>query len=372
MCLRSRQFTGAWAKRRSGCAGRVRRGVPPSGVAFTGTGCLGAGGEAEGSRRRYQQRQQWGPEPDAEPWELAPVIAIENHRLKQAQQPTAAFDLVSAPVPHSGARRPPPAGHRCVGGHLSIGLADRVNSDLHYDYTTVGHVTIDVLDDGSRQAGGAAFYSALQAARLGQRALIITRGVESEIEQALAAYSHELELQILPARHTTTLLTSGSGADRSQRVLAWAGPIAQDLAVDTAVLHLAPVARESPTRWRGPAAFVALTPQGLVRRWSAPRNRIRACPPTPAAMAVARHCNAMVLSEHERASCTRLIAAATAAGAVVAVTAGERPNVIINPGQRVELELEVPPIVAPREDLGAGDVFAAAFFIALADRQDPR
>ena len=47
---------------------------------------------------------------------------------------------------------------------------------MQFDYTTVGHVTIDVLDDGSRRAGGTAFYSALQAARLGRRALIVTRG----------------------------------------------------------------------------------------------------------------------------------------------------------------------------------------------------
>ena len=47
---------------------------------------------------------------------------------------------------------------------------------LRFDYATVGHVTVDVLPDGSRRAGGAAFYSALQAARLGLRTLVITRG----------------------------------------------------------------------------------------------------------------------------------------------------------------------------------------------------
>ena len=36
-------------------------------------------------------------------------------------------------------------------------------------YVTVGHVTIDVLPDGERRPGGTAFYSALQAARLGLR-----------------------------------------------------------------------------------------------------------------------------------------------------------------------------------------------------------
>ena len=40
--------------------------------------------------------------------------------------------------------------------------------------------------------------------------------------------------------------TASAGAARSQRMLAWAGEIAEESAVDTAILHLAPVARETP------------------------------------------------------------------------------------------------------------------------------
>jgi 1D-myo-inositol 3-kinase len=249
-----------------------------------------------------------------------------------------------------------------------------VNVALHYDYTTVGHVTIDVLENGSRQAGGAAFYSALQAARLGLAVQIVTRGVQREIEQALEPYRQELHLQIQPARHTTTLQTSGSGSERVQRVLAWAGPVREDLAVDTSILHLAPVARESPSSWRGQAAFVGLTPQGLVREWSGPRRQIRIAPPTGLdarrAMLVAEQCSALVVSEHERASCASLIAGASAAGALVAVTAGELPTTIIRPRGGERVELHVPAVELPRDDLGAGDVFAAAFFVALADGRD--
>jgi sugar/nucleoside kinase (ribokinase family) len=243
-----------------------------------------------------------------------------------------------------------------------------VKADLHFDYTTVGHVTIDVFDDGSRAPGGAAFYSALQAARLGLRTLIVTRGLEREIEEALAPYSHELELRILPARQTTTLHTSGQGEERSQRVLAWAGAIAQDLQLDSSILHLAPVARETPSRWRGRAVFVGLTPQGLVRDWSGPRKRIRTCAPARSAERVAESCQAIVVSEHERHCCAKLIERAGDAGAVVAVTAGERPNTLLEPGG-VSIELAVPPVADTVEDLGAGDVYAAAFFIALAQGQ---
>jgi hypothetical protein len=246
-----------------------------------------------------------------------------------------------------------------------------VNSHLHYDYTTVGHITVDVLEDQSSQAGGAAFYSALQAARLGQRTLIVTRGVPRQIEALIEPYRAELDVRILPASHTTTLQTSGSGAARRQRLLAWAGPIQQDLALSSSILHLAPVVRESPTRWRGTAEFVGLTPQGLARQWNGPRKHVVDALPTRAAMRVAPHCSALVLSQHEHSSCARLIDRASAAGAVTAITDGHRPTTIIEPRHAAHLKLAAPVIHAPRDDLGAGDVFAAAFFIALAQHQQP-
>ncbi len=243
---------------------------------------------------------------------------------------------------------------------------------MHFDYTTVGHVTIDVLEDGSRRAGGTAFYSALQAARLGLRALILTRGVEREIEEVIDPYRAELGLRILTSPHTTTLHTVGSGPARSQRMLAWAGPIADELTVESSILHLAPVARESPSRWRGRAGFVGLTAQGLVRKWSEHGHGGEITPATPprAAELLAGRCDAVVLSEHERASCERLIATAVGAGATVAVTAGARPITILTAGGEAA-EQEVAAIEHPVDDLGAGDVFAAALFVALAEGQAP-
>jgi sugar/nucleoside kinase (ribokinase family) len=231
-----------------------------------------------------------------------------------------------------------------------------------YDYTTVGHVTIDVLPDGSRLPGGSAFYSALQAARLGLRALIITRGEPREIERLLAPYSGELDVQVQEAEHTTTLQTRAAGAARRQRVLAWAGPIDGLPELDSSILHLAPVARETPDGWRGRADFVGLTPQGLLRDWSRPGAEISLVALTGAPPP---RCDALVLGEAERACCEDLIAHVRAEGAVVAVTAGHRPTTVLagevsftTPAPRARTR-------APGEDLGAGDVFAAALFIAL-------
>lgn len=240
---------------------------------------------------------------------------------------------------------------------------------MRFDYTTVGHVTVDVLSDGSRHPGGSAFYSALQAARLGQRALILTRGVPSEIEELMEPYRSELELETLAAEQTTTMETFGFGLARSQRVLAWAGPFGEDLLIDTAILHLAPVARETPPRWRGDAGFVGLTPQGLLRRWAGEDGKIAPAPADP--RRIPHTVQAMVLSEAERGSGGALIAEAVATGAIVAVTAGASDTTILLPGGEQPLTVKVPPVKDPSDDVGAGDVFAAAFFVALKEGQTP-
>ena len=271
-----------------------------------------------------------------------------------------------------------------------------------FDYVTVGHVTRDAVEHRTHsptyRPGGSAFYSALQAARLGLRTLIVTRGVPDEIEALLAPYRGEVELRVIPAEHTTTLSTRGAGATRTQRVLAWAGPMLEPLRVDTAILHLAPVARETPRDWEGHAAFVGITPQGLVRQWERDENvalvqldaasllgDIPLVPPGSEALAgdislveldpslLPARFDAAVVSEHECPSCHKLFSTARNRGAHVAVTAGPRPTTVHLPNSKAGsvVQTPAPPNVAVRDDVGAGDVFAAAFFIALAEGRAP-
>jgi hypothetical protein len=246
-------------------------------------------------------------------------------------------------------------------GHRATGAERGAQPPGRFDYTTVGHVTVDVLPDGTRQAGGSAFYSALQAGRLGLRAHLLTRGVEHEIERLLEPYRGELELSIQPALETTTLGTHGSGSERRQQLLAWAGAMEGETRLETAILHLAPVAQELPGRWRGQADFIGLTPQGLARQWPPGGGEVS---PAPAPARRGEGCDAVVISEVERSSCEELVARALQSGAVVAVTAGHRPTTILMPGGET-LAAPATPSGEAREDLGAGDVFAAAFFVAL-------
>jgi sugar/nucleoside kinase (ribokinase family) len=156
-------------------------------------------------------------------------------------------------------------------------------------------------------------------------------------------------------------------------VLSWAGEIGAELTLDTEILHLAPVARETDGRWRAGAAFVGVTPQGLVRSWSGQdgqivsRNLDRAELP--------QHCDAIVLSEAERESCAALLTPTAtdddSRGPVIAVTHGEAPTELHLPGGAT-VNVDVAPVERICDDLGAGDVFAAAFFIALHDGETPR
>jgi hypothetical protein len=274
--------------------------------------------------------------------------------------------------------------------------------DTRYDYVTVGHVTRDVIEDRTggvvSQPGGSAFYSALQAARLGLRTLIVTQGVPREIDKLLEPFSGELDLHVIPAERTTTLSTRGSGARRSQRLLAWAGPIVEPLTINTGILHLAPVARETPLAWQGRADFVGLTPQGLARHWEQGESVTLAQLDTGSLLGDVPMCvgasggadaalagdispveldpnalpqsfNAAVISEHECESCHALFALARRRGAYVAVTAGSRPATVHLPAPTAGsvVQTDIPHLVQLREDLGAGDVFAAAFFVALSE-----
>ncbi len=254
-----------------------------------------------------------------------------------------------------------------------------ISRSTNFDYVTVGHVTVDVLSaDSSRRPGGGAFYSALQAARLGLRALIVTQGSPPELEALLEPYRSEFELRIIPAAATTTLRTSWSGTLRSQRLLAWAGPIAQAVEVDTRILHFAPVARETTqAAWRGHADFVGLTPQGLARTWDEDKEtggEIVSAPLPGDRQSldglIPDGCKAVVASEHERIACAPLLSAAAAGGAVLAITAGAAATSVHLPDGEVT-RIQAPAVAEPKDDLGAGDVFAAAFFIALHEGQSP-
>jgi sugar/nucleoside kinase (ribokinase family) len=102
-----------------------------------------------------------------------------------------------------------------------------------------------------------------------------------------------------------------------------------------------------------------------MRKWPAGDGEIALVAPRRSVERVAARCDALVLSRYEHTAAAGLIQRGLDAGALVAITDESRPcTVLLGDGSR--LEVEVPTVGEPLDDLGAGDVFAAALFVALA------
>ena len=142
-------------------------------------------------------------------------------------------------------------------------------------------------------------------------------------------------------------------------------------AATAAILHLAPVARELAARPAGEWRFVGLTPQGLAARLGrSPAADVAraALPPARAAAARALRRARAQPRRSGRACDPGLERWPVAAGALVAVTAGRGRRPSCSPSARsAPLEISVSPSTRSVDDLGAGDVFAAALFVALAE-----
>src|SRR5690606_19319724 len=138
------------------------------------------------------------------------------------------------------------------------------------DYLVIGHLTRDILPDGTR-LGGTAAYAALTARALGLRV-----GVLTACEDCFA--SPELErqgIQVVGMRAdtTTTFENIQTPTGRIQYLHSIAPTIDLSMVPEqwltTPIVHLGPVAREvDPTLARAfPNSFVGLTPQGWLRTW---------------------------------------------------------------------------------------------------------
>jgi sugar/nucleoside kinase (ribokinase family) len=233
-----------------------------------------------------------------------------------------------------------------------------------YDYVVAGHVTIDLrAETGVRKPGGTALYGGLQAARLGCRTLVVTAGRPDEIAELLKPYAHEFDLIVQPREHTTTFETTGYGLERSQRRIAWAGELDDPGELEARIVHVAPVARETTAVRASEGSFVGVTPQGFVRSWDAAGDPVRV-EVDPAALPP--RCDGLVLDEVERRFSGAVVEGVVRAGAAVAVTAADEGVTVLGGGGRpVRLPAYEPTAVV--DDLGAGDVFATAFFVALSE-----
>lgn len=234
-------------------------------------------------------------------------------------------------------------------------------------YLAIGHVCQDIAP-GGRILGGAATYSTLTARALGWDATLVTR-VAPEVD--LSSLSG-IECVRLPSDTTTIFENVYTAGGRAQILHAAAGPVrvsdVRRLHLRADVVHLAPIADEVEPAWveAFPNATIGATPQGWLRQWDAAGRvspREWRC-----AQTILRRADAIVTSIDDVSGDWTQIELWAAVARVVVATQGRDGCTVYVRGAATHMPA---PNVTEVDPTGAGDIFAAAFFIRLHQAGDP-
>ncbi len=235
------------------------------------------------------------------------------------------------------------------------------------NYLIIGHLTRDLTPSGPR-LGGTVAYAGLTAHALGLKVGIVT------------AWGSELPLGNLksipiisyPAEHSTTFENIYSEAGRVQIVHTVAPRLDYYMIPEpwrqAPIVHLGPVAQEvEPGLVRHfPNSLVGVTPQGWMRSWDKD-GHVHASE-WPEAAFTLQQSGAAVLSVEDVQNDESRIEEMAASARILVVTEGAAGARVYWNGDvrrfRPPQELEVDPV-------GAGDIFAAAFFTRLYLTRDP-
>jgi sugar/nucleoside kinase (ribokinase family) len=236
------------------------------------------------------------------------------------------------------------------------------------DYLAIGHITIDQTPAGPRLGGSAAF-AALTAQALGWRAGIVTAWAEELPLGPLA----DLPILNLGAEKSSTFENTYTSAGRVQHYSGEAPFLEYHLIPEAwrnpRILHLAPVAREVSPRIMKYVqdSFLGVTPQGWLRQWDA-SGRVSVTHWEEGTLVLNR-AEAAVLSRSDVNADQTQIERLAAACPLLVVTDGDAGATLYTQGDEHHLSAPAAQVVDPT---GAGDIFAAAFFVQLYQGVEPR
>jgi len=235
------------------------------------------------------------------------------------------------------------------------------------DYLTIGHVTKDLTASGFT-LGGTVSYSSLTAKAFGLKSSIFTSFAADTDVTAL----NGIEIFRKSSDGTTTFENIDTSSGRKQYLHHTAETLmAEDIPVELScsrILHMGPIANEVDPEIAAlfPDAFIGLTPQGWMRSRRAD-DLIDYQEWTPTKTLI-ENTDAVVISVEDVHGDEELISHYANCFKVFAVTEGID-------GARVYWHGDVRRFRAPKVDVvdltGAGDIFAAAFFIRLEATCDP-
>jgi hypothetical protein len=235
------------------------------------------------------------------------------------------------------------------------------------DYLVVGHVASDITPEGL-QLGGTVSYSALTARALGSRVGIVT----STAEDAPLGELSGIPIVNVPAEHSTTFENNKTPEGRKQVLHHRATPLLLDhipqVWRSAPIIHLGPIADEvdATLTEKLSGSLLGVTPQGWMRGWDE-SGRVSAKPWSNSEQ-VLSHVGAVVLSVEDVNRNLELIEEMAHHTRILCLTEGEAGSVLHWNGDRRRFR---PLAVQEVDGTGAGDIFAAAFFIRLYHTRDP-
>ena len=253
-----------------------------------------------------------------------------------------------------------------------IGPQDGAVSDLpaHPDFVAVGHITKDLLSEGTYSIGGTATYASLAALRLGASVAVFTSApADLDLGDALKG----VMVHRVASPYATTFENIYLGPHRKQYIHGTALPLHPD-DLPTAwrrapIVLLCPIAGELGLDWTGTfrRSIVGVTPQGWMRRWD--EHGLITHQPWHEAGQILPKVNVLVFSKEDVGGDQELVRQYAGLARIAAVTEGPMGVTVYWKGQprrfpAYRASAEVDPT-------GAGDVFAAAFLLRLKETQDP-
>jgi sugar/nucleoside kinase (ribokinase family) len=234
------------------------------------------------------------------------------------------------------------------------------------DYLVIGHVTQDITPEGP-VLGGTASFSALTAKALGLRVGIVTACESSLPLIELAG----IAISALDSDVTTTFENIQTPNGRIQYIHHRAPMLDASLIPETwrstPIVHFGPVDQEVDTNLIRifPGSFIGMTLQGYFRGWNN-EKRVRFSE-WPEASYVLEKVSAAVLSIDDVEKDENRIEEMMSSIRALAVTEGSAGSRIYWNG---ELRRFYPPKEKVVDEVGAGDIFATAFFVRFHSTHD--
>jgi sugar/nucleoside kinase (ribokinase family) len=270
------------------------------------------------------------------------------------------------------------------------------------DYLVIGHITKDLVSESSglvvsfekraprslpkseiesdrrpeattfKGIGGTALYAARTARALGCSVGIVTSASpEIELSPMISSMSNEAQIVCIPAAETTTFENCYINGNRRQIIHSVAGTLTSAMVPsewEPTIVHLGPVAQECDSSLieTFTDAFIGLTLQGWLRRWD---QTGQVYPHYGAEVEkILAQADAVVVSEEDVAGDQNLIERYASQAQILILTQGEKGCTVYTGGYKHH----IPTLCVKETDpTGAGDIFAAAFFVNMEREGNP-